>query len=235
MIAAFQKAVSQLSDPALRRVIWRTLLLAVVAYVLVWGLSWFAISSFKYFDIPWLNDIITYLGIFAVTILSLLLFPATFGMILSVFLEEIADIVEHRDYPALGPAAGIPIWVGLLSGLKFFLLLVAINIVLLPIYLVAMFFAGAGLVLAWVVNGWLIGNEYYEQVALRRRPPGEVKAWRKSNAGKLWLTGIAVAIMATVPFLNLLAPVLGCAMMVHVAQTLRPPPLPAPTQPFGSR
>ena len=93
MIAAFQKAVSQLSDPALRRVIWRTLLLAIVAYILVWGLSWFAIWSFTYFDIPWINTTIKYLGAFAVTILSLLLFPATFGMIISVFLEEIADIV----------------------------------------------------------------------------------------------------------------------------------------------
>src|SRR5262249_1696438 len=109
MIAAFQKAVSQLSDPALRAVSWRTLLLAILAYALVWGLSWFAIWWFTYFDIQWLNTTIKYLGAFAVTILSLLLFPATFGMILSVFLEEIANIVEERHYPTLGRAPGIPV------------------------------------------------------------------------------------------------------------------------------
>jgi len=231
-IVAFQKAVTQLSDPALRRVIWRTLLLAILAYAIVWAVAWAAIWSFTYFDIGWLNELIKYLGAFAVTLLSLLLFPASFGMILSIFLEEIADIVEARHYPQLGKAGSVPIWLGLLSGVKFFLLLVAINLVLLPVYLVAMFFAGAGLVLAWLVNGWLIGNEYYEQVALRRRPPAEVTAWRKGNAGRLWLAGVPIAVLSSVPFLNLLAPVIGCAMLVHVAQSLKPPPHPAPATPF---
>ena len=232
MIDAFQKAIAQLSDPAMRRVIWRTLLLAILAYVIVWTISWFAIWSFTYVGIHWLDSTIKWLGGFAVTFLSLLLFPATFGMIVSVFLEEIADIVEARHYPRLGKAPGIPVWIGIVSGLKFFLLTVAINLLLLPVYIVAMFFAGAGLVLAWLVNGWLIGNEYCEQVALRRLPPAEVKAWRKANSGRVWMTGIPIAILATVPFLNLLAPVIGCAMMVHVVQSLRPPYQPAPTRPF---
>jgi uncharacterized protein involved in cysteine biosynthesis len=60
-------------------------------------------------------------------------------------------------------------------------------------------------------------------VALRRRTPAEVKAWRKANAGVLWLTGIVIVFLGTIPILNLIVPVLGTAAMVHVAQTLTPP------------
>lgn len=232
VFVAVQRALGQLSDPALRRPIWRSLLLALLAFVLAWGAAWAAIWSFTYFEIGWLNRLIKYLGAFAVTLLSLLLFPATFGIMLSIFLEEIADVVEARHYPRLARAEPLPVWLGLASGLKFLLLLLVINLVLLPVYLLAMFVAGAGLVLAWLVNGWLIGHEYYEQLALRRHSATEVKAWRKANSGTLWLAGIPIAMLGTVPVLNLLAPVIGCAVLVHVAQALKPPP--APTRPFAS-
>ena len=59
---------------------------------------------------------------------------------------------------------------------------------------------------------------YYEQVALRRRSPAEVKAWRRANPGVLWLTGIVIVFLGTIPVLNLIVPVLGTAAMVHVAK-----------------
>ena len=106
----------------------------------------------------------------------------------------------------------------------------AINLVMLPFYVVALFVAGLGAVLFYGVNGLLTGREYYEQVALRRRDPAEVKAWRKANTGTLWLTGIGIVFLGTVPILNLIVPVLGMATMVHIAQTLKPP-LNRPTGP----
>jgi uncharacterized protein involved in cysteine biosynthesis len=69
---------------------------------------------------------------------------------------------------------------------------------------------------------------YYELVALRRKSPADVKAWRKANLWPLWLTGIAIVFLGTIPVLNLIVPVLGTCAMVHVAQTLRPPPFRSP-------
>ena len=101
--------------------------------------------------------------------------------------------------------------------------LIVLNLVMLPFYIVALFVAGLGALLFYGVNGWLTGREYYEQVALRRRDPAEVRAWRKANAGTLWLTGAAIVFLGTIPILNLIVPVLGVAAMVHIAQTLKPP------------
>lgn len=231
MIRAFELAIRQLSDPKLRSVIWQSLLLSIVLQALLAVLAWWALQSVATFKWQWVNDAIRWPGGGAVTVLALMLFPACFGIVISIFMEKIADIVEARHYPTLGKARGIPVWAGIWSGVLFLLTLVALNLVMLPFYLIALFIGGLGAVLFYGVNGLLAGREYYEQVALRRMNPSEVKAWRKTNSGVLWATGIAIVFLGTVPILNLIVPVLGVAAIVHVAQTLRPPA--APGLPFN--
>jgi uncharacterized protein involved in cysteine biosynthesis len=138
-------------------------------------------------------------------------------------MEQIADVVEDRHYPELGKARGISIWTGIWTGVVFLVAVVVLNLVMLPFYVLALFIAGLGAVLFYAVNGWLTGRMYYEQVALRRMTPAEVKAWRRANSGTLWLTGIIIVFLGTIPVVNLIVPVLGVAAMVHVAHTLKPP------------
>ncbi|MFO1161730.1 MAG: EI24 domain-containing protein [Reyranellaceae bacterium] len=232
MINAFERAVQQLGDPRLRSVIWWSLALSLVLQVGIAVLAWWALQSFATFQMKWINEAIRWLGGGAVIVLALMLFPASFGIVISIFMEKIADIVESEHYPELGPAHGIPIWTGIWTGVVFLLAVVALNLVMLPFYIISIFIAGLGAVLFYGVNGWLTGRVYYEQVALRRRSPAEVKAWRRNNSGVLWLTGIVIVFLGTIPIVNLIVPVLGVAAMVHVAQQLKPPPG-APGQPFN--
>ena len=229
MIRAFDLALRQLGDPKLRAVVWQSLLLSLVLQIAIGALAWWALQHFATFHWEWVNSAIRWLGGGAVTVLALILFPASFGIVISVFMERIADIVEGEYYPKLGKARGIPIWTGIWTGVVFLLAVVILNLVMLPLYLIALFVVGLGAVLFYAINGWLTARLYYEQVALRRRSPAEVKAWRKANAGVLWLTGIVIVFLGTIPILNLIVPVLGTAAMVHVAQTLSPPPNFRPT------
>ena len=231
MIRAFELAVAQLGDPKLRSIIWWSLLLSLVLQVGIAWLGWWLLQSFATFDMKWINDAIVWASGAGVVVLALMLFPASFGIVISIFLEQIADVVEARHYPHLGKARGIPIWTGIWTGVVFLLAVLAINLVMLPFYILALFIAGLGAVLFYAVNGWLAGRVYYEQVALRRMDPPEVKAWRRANSGVLWLTGIVIVFLGTIPILNLIVPVLGVATMVHVAQTLKPPV--APGRPFN--
>ncbi|HZQ01652.1 MAG TPA: EI24 domain-containing protein [Reyranella sp.] len=223
MIRAFELAVRQLSDPKLRGVIWQSLLLSLVLQVAIAALAWWGLHHFAAFQWHWVNELIVWLGGGAVIVMAVLFFPASFGIVVSIFSEKIADIVESEHYPRLGPARGIPIWTGIWTGLVFLLAVIVLNLVMLPLYILALFIAGLGAVLFYGINGWLTGRVYYEQVALRRLCPADVKAWRKANVGILWLTGIVIVFLGTVPVLNLLVPVLGTVAMVHVAQTLTPP------------
>ena len=226
MIRAFELAVQQLGDPRLRGVIWQSLLLSLLLQAAIVGVAWWALQSFVHFQWDWLNSAIRWLGGGAVLVLALLLFPASFGVVISIFIERIADIVESTHYPKLGKAHGIPIWTGIWTGLVFLVVLIALNLVLLVPYLLALLFFGTGAILFYALNGWLTGRVYYEQVALRRMRPAEVKAWRRANTGILWGTGIVIAFLGTIPIVNLIVPVVGTAAMVHVAQTLTPPPPP---------
>lgn len=223
MLRAFELAVLQLSDPRLRSVIWQSLGLSLLLQLVLIGLAWWALQSFATFQWNWVNELVRWLGAAAVVALAVLLFPASFGIVVSIFMERVADIVEAAHYPTLGPARGISIWTGVWTGVVFLLAVVALNLVMLPLYILALFVAGLGAVLFYGINGWLTGRMYYEQVALRRLNPVEVKAWRKANSGTLWMTGVVIAFLGTVPILNLIVPVLGTAAMVHVAQSLRPP------------
>ncbi len=226
MLRAFELAVRQLGDPKLRGIIWWSLAVSLVLQVAIAALGWWGLKSLATFEWQWLNDVIVWLSGAGVIVLAALLFPASFGIVISIFLEQIADIVEAEHYPQLGRARGIPIWTGIWTGVVFLFAVIALNLVMLPFYILALFVAGLGAVLFYAVNGWLTARIYYEQVALRRMDPVEVKAWRRANAGPLWLTGIAIVFLGTIPIVNLIVPVLGVAAMVHVAQTLKPPRVP---------
>jgi CysZ protein len=231
MIRAFELAVQQLGDPKLRVFIWWSLLLSLVLQVGIAVLAWWGLKSFANFEWKWINEIVIWASGAGVVVLALMLFPASFGIVISIFMEYIADVVEARHYPQLGKARGIPIWTGIWTGVVFLVAVVALNLVMLPLYIAAIFIAGLGAVLFYAVNGWLTGRMYYELVALRRLDPADVKAWRRANSGVLWLTGIVIVFLGTIPILNLIVPVLGVAAMVHVAQTLKPPSLPG--RPFN--
>jgi uncharacterized protein involved in cysteine biosynthesis len=222
MIRAFELAVRQLGDPKLRGVIWWSLALSLVLQVAIAMLILWVLPA-AHFEWKWLNEVIAWLSSAGVIVLALILFPASFGIVISVFMEKIADIVESEHYPQLGPARGIPIWTGIWTGVVFLLVVVALNLVLLLLYLPALLIPGLSLVLFYAINGWLTARLYYEQVALRRLPPTDVKAWRRANWGVLWLTGIVIVFLGTIPIVNLIVPVLGVAAMVHVAQSLTPP------------
>ena len=233
MVRAFELAFAQLTtDPKLRGVLWQSLLLSLVLQIALIALAWWGLESFTTFKWQIINSTIRWLGGSAVIVLAVLLFPASFGIVVSIFMERIADIVEGKHYPQLGPAHGISIWTALWTGVAFLVAVILLNLLLLVPYLIALIFFGAGALLFYALNGWLTARMYYEQVALRRRSPSDVKAWRRANAGILWLTGIVIVFLGTIPILNLLVPVVGTAAMVHVAQSLKAPP--APGRPFNS-
>lgn len=107
---------------------------------------------------------------------------------------------------------------GLGSAARFFL----VNLVMLPVY-VALLVTGVGTAAAFfLVNAWLLGRDLSDMVASRHLFPAAMRDWRKANAGKRFLLGLAGTGLFVVPVLNLLAPVLGAAMATHLFHRTRP-------------
>lgn len=220
MISALFKAFAQLSDPSLHRVVRLGILGALAAYLALAAAVWFTLTQVRFFAEPW-ADIGTDVAIgLAAAVLPILFFPALATTIMGVMLDSVADAVEARHYPELNwprPQKWSEI---LLTTLRFLAVMVLVNLAALPLYL-ALLFTGFAVVLAVVVNGYLLGREYFELVAFRRMEPKQARLTFRHNLGRLWLAGAVIAILFSVPLVNLLAPVIGTAFMVHLFQSLR--------------
>ena len=159
---------------------------------------------------------------FTVTILSLwLLFRAVAVAVIGVFGDEVVAAVEARHYPG-AVARDVPLSASLAMGARSGLRVIAINLLLLPVYLVLLA-TGIGTPLAFLaVNGWLLGRDLGDMVAVRHCSRAEMRGWRRATQGRRFLLGVGVSALFLVPFANLLAPVLGAAMATHLFHEGRP-------------
>ncbi|MEQ9566239.1 MAG: EI24 domain-containing protein, partial [Pseudomonadales bacterium] len=190
---------------------------ALATIVGLWVLIWFALNSVTFFtDGGWLESAVDWILGIGLTLLVLLLFPAATVLISSLLLDQIADAVEDKYYPTLPDTRPQPISEALIGGLKFALTALALNILILPLLL-----AGPLYVIAfYTMNGYLLSREYFELVAARRYDARTVEAIRKSRQKKLWVAGIGLTFLMTIPFVNLVAPIIATAFMVHYSVRL---------------
>jgi len=92
----------------------------------------------------------------------------------------------------------------------------AVNFVALILLLVP----GVNLIAFYAGNGYLLGREYFELAALRHLPAAEAKRLRKSNRPTVFLSGLIIAGVASVPILNLVTPLFATSFMVRVYKGL---------------
>lgn len=220
MISSFTKAVSQLPDPRFRRVLVGGLAITLGLYGLVYLAVGWGMTKLQLFGIGWADTLTEVLGGLAIFVVTLLIFPGVATLLLSFFLERIAAAVEAKHYPGL-PAPRRQGWGELAWGaLRFAAVTVVLNLVALPVYLILLF-AGIGVGLYYVVNAYLLSREYFELVAWRRLDPKAADDLRHRHALRLWLMGLAIAFLSTIPLVNLVAPLIATAAMVHEVEALR--------------
>ena len=218
---SFFKALGQIGDPRFRRVMGLGVLLALALLAAVYAGFLVLINSF----VPGTIDLIfvgpitgidALLGwgsLFLMLGLSVFLMVPVASAFSGLFLEDIADAVEHRHYPGLPPVTPVRLGDSLVDSLNFLGLVIAANLLALVLYI----FAGPFIpVVFWAVNGWLLGREYFTLVATRRIGREGAKALRAQNSGRIWLAGILMAAPLSVPLVNLVIPVLGVATFTHL-------------------
>jgi len=221
MISSLYKAVGQLSDPSIRRVLQLSALATLLFYILLYaGLGW-AVTHLEFLDQRWADLAGRFLGGVAVFLLTLLLAPSMVLLVVSFFLDGVARAVELRHYPDLPPIRGQGWWEMSWIAFRSVIVTFLLNLLAMPIYLPLMFF-GIGAAVYYLLNGYLLSRDYFEMVALRRLEPAQADALRRAHLGRLWMLGSALAFLSSLPLVNLVVPLLGTAAMVHELEALRP-------------
>lgn len=221
----FARALSQFMDPRFRRVVFLGMLLALALLVavyalLVLALQWFDPGSVDLFvigPIDGLGTLMSLGSIFFVLILSVYLMIPTAAAFSGLFLEDVADAVEDRFYGSLPPVAPRSFATGLIEVINFTGLFIALNAVVL----LALTLGPLYVPIYWAANGWLLGREYFNLVALRRMAPDQAAALRRKHRGQIWLAGTLMAAPLSIPLLNLVIPVLGIATFTHLFHRLQ--------------
>ena len=217
MIADFFKTLAQLPSPPFQRVLWLSIAYSLATAVVLWFVIDGVLNHTRFFESVWLETPLDILGGLAAIVLLILLLPAFIGMIASFMLESICRAVEARYYPELPEARSQSIMEAIWIGLRFTVILVVLNLVVLPL----MFIPPLYFVVGWVLNGYLLGREYFELVACRRLNPADTSALKRRQRFAIWLSGLIIAVIATIPFINLFLPLIGTAYMLHTFERVR--------------
>ncbi|MEM7168665.1 MAG: EI24 domain-containing protein [Pseudomonadota bacterium] len=233
MFSSLTNAIRQSFDPAFRSVFIRSLFASIATFLILWVLCSFALDWVGgllsgYLESKdtsgWISDALLWLfnagGVAAVLVTSFFLFPAVMLLTMSFLLEDVARAVEERYYPGLPTARGQP-WTEIIGGaLAFAGITLLVNIVALPLYLALLFLPPLNLFVFYLFNGYLLGREYFELVAVRRVELTDSNSLRRSHRGRLLLAGMIIAFLLTIPLINLFTPIIATAFMLHVFQKM---------------
>jgi uncharacterized protein involved in cysteine biosynthesis len=216
MLKALSRAVSQLFDSATFGILAVSVAgAAAVVAALAAGADLLVtrMTLSKVHWIDWLAHLAVGIG---TALLGFAVFGAIAAMIAALFVDRVAGAVERRWYPGLPPARPSSLGEQIAGGLSFLLSALLLNLLVLPLYLIW----GADVPIFLALNGYLLGREYFELVALRRIDRRAARALWRAHRVKLVLCGAIIAAFSVVPLANLLTPVLATAFMLHIFQDL---------------
>lgn len=222
MLTPALRAIGQMTDPVF---------LGVVLHSVGWSLLAFLLLATGVFygghallaDHGWLGWLAGAAGAIGTAVASLFLFLPLATVIASLFVERIAAAVEAQFYPGLPPArpAGIidQTQDAIVLGLRVLAMqAVALIATLVPPYV-------TGLAVGWFVASWAVGRGLFVPVAMLRMDRPQALALYRANRTAIILQGALMTACGLVPVLNLFAPVLGTAAMVHILHASAAPGL----------
>lgn len=219
MIRAFLLSVAQLGDPRVLRVFVRSAAATLALFALLGGGIWWAgRATMASAGGEWA----TLLALFVTALALWTGFRAVAIAVIGVFADEVVAAVEARHYPdALKSARPVRFGRAAAMGAGSVARLLAVNALMLPVYL-ALLLTGIGTAAAFLlVNAWLLGRDLGDMVAARHMGRSELRDWRRATRGRRFALGLADAALFVVPVVNIAAPVIGAAMATHLFHTRR--------------
>jgi CysZ protein len=221
LVESAAAALRQTFSPPMRAILWKSLGLTLGLLVLVWlGLTrliqLFQTNHHISAQYPILDSLAYYLAGFGLVVVLAYLMPAVSILVAGFFLDDAAEIVERTDFPDEPPGRAMPFGTAMLYAVRFAGLTLLVNLAALVIFFVPVI----GIAAFFGANAYLLAREYFEMAAARFRPVSEAAEMRRVFAVRTLGAGCMLAAMMVVPIVNLLTPLFGIALMVHLHKRL---------------
>jgi uncharacterized protein involved in cysteine biosynthesis len=222
MLTAFARAVGQLGDPAVRRILAKSLAVTLLLFAAAAALGGWLLTGSNPCGLGPLDGecaIGPDQGVLAALLLGAaglwFVFPAVAIGVIGFFADEVVEAVEARHYPhARGRA--VPVGRSLGLSLRSAGRLVLWNLLALPFYILLLVTGVGPFLLFSAVNALALGRDLGEMVAARHYEGEALERWLAATRGRRALLGLGAAWLFLIPFANLLAPLLGAAAATHL-------------------
>ena len=216
MITAAFRALGDIASPEFRDVLLKSIALTIVLFAAIILATIFALDTLKLVPWGWAETILDVAASLGIAVLAIFLMAPVTAMFAGFFLDRVAGLVEKRHYP--GDLAGreLPASAAIKTSIEFGLLVLLVNILLLP-----SFFFGIGAIAMLAGNAYLLSREYFELAAMRHMEPAEAKALRRENSPRIFLAGLAPALLALIPIVNVVVPLFSTAYFIHLFKQVR--------------
>ncbi|WP_338446838.1 EI24 domain-containing protein [Pelagerythrobacter marensis] len=217
LLSALGRAAGQLTDPAILRVLVKSVAITLAVFVAAGVAAGVAVdAALDRWDIAGGEGVGALVGLLLALVGGWLLFRLVALAVLQFFADEIVAAVEARHYPdARKTARAVPWREEMGTSARATLRAVLANLLALALAVPLVFTAIGPAIVFWAVNAWLLGREL-QDLAWTRHRQGPATANGPLHAAERFLLGGTIAGLLAVPFVNLLAPVLGAAAAVHL-------------------
>ena len=221
LLQAALAAWRQVLSPPFRSILWKSVGLTIALLALVWFtltriLAYYLEGHPLSTSYPILDGFAFFLAGAGLFVALAYFLPAVSALVAGYFLDDAAEIVERTDFPGDPPGQALPLGKALLYGLRFAGLSILVNLAALMLFFVPV----VNILAFFSANAYLLGREYFELAAGRFRPMSEAAEMRLAFRPRVLLAGAMLAALVLVPVVNLLTPLFGIALMVHLHKRL---------------
>lgn len=200
---------------------WAVMLLGLAGSLLFFaaiaGLAWWLIGSMEWIRSGWLTGtrwdewLLGGMGTLVVMVIGWFTFPLVVTSVAGMFLESLADRIERRHYPNTPIPRHMSVAEQIRASLRTLLRALGWNLLALPFYFVPV----VNIIVYAALNASLLSREYFQVVALRHVTLEQTRAIYQAHRSQMVRGGLMLALLFVIPGLNLCAPLLATAWMVH--------------------
>ena len=193
--------------------------LTLLLFVMLQAGAFWAIRNFapETLTLPWLGAVplapaLSYSSLLLFPVMSIFLMVPVAAGFSGLFAERVSEVVEEIHYPS---AKGVPadFWDGLWESLAVMGAVIGVTLITL---ILTPFLGPLASLLYFAGNGWLLGREFFQMAARRHLHAPQADALRRSLSTRVTLLGVLIAIMLTVPVLNIVGPLLAAVAFTHL-------------------
>ena len=216
-LSDFRLAFGVLREPFAWWVLFIGLIGTVMVFAGIASLFWWLVGGLDWLDHGWLAKtswdewMLRGFGTLLLLVIGWFAFPLVVTAVTGMFLEPLADRIERRHYPLAPAPRKVPLGEQIHSSIRVLARGIGWNLLVLPFYFIPVINL---VVYAWL-NSFLLSREYFQVVAVRHVSLAEAKELYRNHRKEMLRGGLSLSLLFVIPGVNLCAPLLATAWMVH--------------------